>query len=126
MLSAGQARRTEARAWLQPSPRGFMLKSSSSKFWEDRPPWDLMSVAPLPPRAGHQSAHPGVPSHLSLACCSPCLYLQGGLSHETGGKLAQAFRAQVIGREVEEGQARQSVQGSQQLSGTAIPQPVPG
>lgn len=31
-LSAGQARKTEARAWPQPSPRGFMLKSSSSKF----------------------------------------------------------------------------------------------
>lgn len=106
-----------------------MLKSSSSKFWEDTgPPEDLMpfpaSPTPLAPSWAPVSTA-GVPSHPSLACCSPCLYLQGGFSRQTGGKLAKAFRAQVIGREVEEGQARQSVQSSPQLSGTAVPQPVP-
>lgn len=66
------------------------------------------------------SAAPLEPAHGSL-----CAYLQGSLPGEACSKLAQAFRAQVVGGEVKEGQAGQSVQGSQQLSHTPVPQPVP-
>lgn len=64
MLSEGQARRMEARAWPQPSPRGFMLKSSSSKFCgdmgspEDRSGTDARWVVP------------GLPELLRLTSCT--------------------------------------------------------
>lgn len=61
---------------------------------------------------------------LLQACRSPHLYLQGDLPLEACGQLAQALRAQMIGREVKDGQAGHSTQHGQQLGGTAVPQPV--
>lgn len=109
-----------------------MLKSSSSKFCGRHRAPRGSGVCHLDLGAG-QCSQPHLPTRDGLDVDTQMLptvphasYLQGGLPQEACGKLAQAFRAQVVRGQVEEGQAGHSVQGGQQLSNTPIPKPVPG
>lgn len=45
--------------------------------------------------------------------CTLGLYLESSLAQGAFNKLTQAFRAQVVGREIEEDQVRHGAQGSQ-------------